>query len=66
MTVFDPNSPEFTRRTPTPAPRETPRMQLFITRHSTFFVLAAVLVAQLLLLSVQITRANNDRLIRIW
>jgi rod shape-determining protein MreC len=66
LTVFDPNSPEFTRRTPTPTPRETSRTQLFVTRHSTFFVLAGILVAQLLLLSIQITRANNDRLIRIW
>lgn len=66
MTVFDPNSPEFTRRAPTPSPREIPRMQLFVTRHAAFFILTGVLVAQLLLLSVQITRANNDRLIRHW
>lgn len=63
--MFDPNSPEFTRPL-TPPPREAPRMQLFVARHTPFFILLGVLVAQLLLLSLQITRSNNVRLIRVW
>jgi rod shape-determining protein MreC len=41
-------------------------MQAFIARHRPFFILAAVLVAQLLLLSFQITRNHDVRLIRVW
>jgi len=41
-------------------------MQAFVARHRPFFILAAVLVAQLLLLSFQITRGHNARLIRVW
>ena len=41
-------------------------MQVFIVRHRSFFVLVAVLIAQMLLLSLQITRAHNVRLIRVW
>lgn len=46
---------------------ETPeKMQAFVARHSAFFVLLAVLLAQLLLLSFQITRNQNVRLIQVW
>lgn len=46
---------------------ETPeRMQAFVVRHSSFFVLVAVLLGQLLLLSFQITRNQNVRLIQVW
>jgi len=62
--MFDPNSPEFTR--PVQAIREGPRMQAFVASHRPFFILVGVLVAQLLLLSLQITRTNNVRLIRVW
>jgi rod shape-determining protein MreC len=41
-------------------------MQAFIARHRPSFVLSAVLIAQLLLLSFQITRNHNVRLIRVW
>jgi rod shape-determining protein MreC len=41
-------------------------MQAFIARHRPVFVLAAVLLAQLLLLSLQITRNHDVRLIRVW
>jgi rod shape-determining protein MreC len=41
-------------------------MQAFVSRHRAFFVLLAVMVAQLLLLSVQITRNQNVRLIQVW
>jgi rod shape-determining protein MreC len=63
--MFDPNSPEFTRPVAL-SPREGPGMQAFLARHRPFFILVGVLVAQLLLLSVQITRNNNVRLIRVW
>lgn len=41
-------------------------MQAFVSRHRAFFILLAVMVAQLLLLSVQITRNQNVRLIQVW
>lgn len=41
-------------------------MQAFVGRHRDFFILLAVLLAQLLLLSVQITRNHNVRLIQEW
>jgi rod shape-determining protein MreC len=65
MTSFDPNSPELGAPSQ-PVTREGPDMQAFIARHRAFFVLAAVLVAQLLLLSFQITRNHDVRLIRVW
>jgi len=65
MTSFDPHSPELTASAP-PVAREGPDVQAFIARHRPFFILAAVLVAQLLLLSLQITRNHDVRLIRVW
>ena len=63
--MFDLNSPEL--RSPTgPVSREGPDMQAFVARRRPFFILVAVLVAQLLLLSLQITRNHEVRLIRIW
>ena len=41
-------------------------LQAFVASHRPFFILVAVLLAQLLLLSFQITRNHNVRLIRIW
>lgn len=38
----------------------------FVSRRSGFFVLLAVLLAQLLFLSLQITRGKNVRLIQVW
>jgi len=47
--------------------REGPEaVQAFVARHRAFFILVAVMVAQLLLLSVQITRNHNVRLIQVW
>jgi rod shape-determining protein MreC len=63
--MFDPNSPELTASTQ-PVTREGPDMQAFIARHRPVFILAAVLLAQLLLLSLQITRKRDVRLIRVW
>lgn len=47
-------------------PREGAGMPAFLARHKPFFVLVIVLVGQLLLLSLQITRNHNVRLIRLW
>ncbi len=41
-------------------------MQAFVTRHRPFLILLAVLVGELLLLSFQITRNRNVRLIQVW
>lgn len=41
-------------------------MQAFVGRHAAFFALLGVMLAQLLLLSVQITRSHNLRLIQVW
>lgn len=50
-----------------PLTREGPEvMQAFVVRHRPFFVLVAVLILQLLLLSFQITRNQNVRLIQVW
>jgi len=41
-------------------------MPVFIRRHRSFFTLLAVVIAQVLLLSLQITRNNHVPLIRYW
>lgn len=47
--------------------RDAPEvMQAFVSRHRPFFVLVAVMLSQILLLSVQITRNQNVRLIQVW
>ena len=54
-------------RTVQPLSREGPeKMQAFVWQHGPFFVLVAVLVAQLLLLSFQINRNHHMRLIEVW
>jgi rod shape-determining protein MreC len=64
--VFDPHSPELLRPE-RPPEREAPeKVQIFVVRHRAFFILAAVLLAQLLLLSAQITRNQKVRLIQVW
>ena len=63
--MFDPNLTDPTRPVQT-LDHEGPDMPAFISRHRSFFTLVAVVAAQILLLSLQITRNNNVRLIRIW
>jgi len=63
--TFDPNSPE-AAAPGQPVTRDGPNVQVFIARHRPSFVLAGVLLAQLLLLSLQITRSHDVRLIRVW
>ncbi len=63
--MFDPNSADLTR--PAQAlPHEGPDMPAFIRRHRSFFTLLVVVAAQILLLSLQITRNNHVPLIRYW
>jgi rod shape-determining protein MreC len=50
-----------------PLSREGPeKMQDFVMGHGPFFVLVAVMLGQFLLLSYQITRSHNVRLIKVW
>jgi rod shape-determining protein MreC len=42
------------------------RVRGFVARRGSFFVLLTVLLAQLVLLSVQITRGRNVRLVHVW
>ena len=63
--MFDPNSPDLTRPAPT-LERDGPDMPAFINRHRPLVALSAIVAAQLLLLSLQITRNHHVRLIRYW
>jgi rod shape-determining protein MreC len=49
-----------------PLAREGPQLHAFLASHRAFFILMGALIAQLLLLSVQITRDQHVRLIRVW
>jgi rod shape-determining protein MreC len=63
---MDSHSPQLGRNV-APLSREGPeKMQAFVARHGPFFVLAAVMVSQFLLLSFQMTRNRNVRLIKVW
>lgn len=63
--MFDPNAPDASR--PVQAlNNDGLGMPAFISRHRSFFTLLVVVAAQLLLLSLQITRNNHVRLIRYW
>src|SRR5271157_5065481 len=63
--MFDPNSPDLTR--PVEAlDHDGPDMPAFVKRHRSFFALLVIVTAQILLLSLQITRHNHVRLIRYW
>jgi len=63
--MFDPNSPELARPVQE-MNHDGPGMPAFIRGHRSFFALVAVVAAQLLLLSLQITRNHHVRLIRYW
>lgn len=60
------NSPEFAHPAAPRVPEGPEMMQAFVVRHRPFFILTLLLVAQLLLLSFQITRNHNVRLIKVW
>lgn len=63
--MFDPNVVDFIRPVPG-LEREGPNMPAIIRRHRSFFTLLAVVAAQVLVLSLQITRNNHVPLIRYW
>lgn len=64
--MLDPNFRESVRPDHPPSREGPVVLQAFVARHRAFFILMAVLVAQLLLLSLQITRSNKVRLIQVW
>jgi len=59
-------SPESARPVPPRAPETPEVVQAFISRHRSFFILLVVLIAQVILLSVQITRDRNMPLAKRW
>jgi len=63
--MLDANPREFTAPCPAPS-AEGPRLMAYLSRHLPIFVLLGSLTAQLLLLSFQITRNHDVRLIRVW
>jgi rod shape-determining protein MreC len=64
--MLEGSSPE-RRITVSPPTREGREVvQAFVGRHHAFFVLLAVLVTQLLLLSLQVTRDQKVRLLQVW
>lgn len=65
MTISGRNLPELARPDRT-WDGESPKVQLFVARHRPFLVLVGVMIAQLILLSFQITRNHKVRLIQVW
>jgi len=59
-------SPEAPRPAPPRVPEGPEVVQAFISRHRPFFTLVAVLAAQLVLLSLQITPAQHEPLAKAW
>jgi len=64
--MFESSSPEIPRAEQPPEREAPERVQAFVGSHRAFFILLGVLIAQLLLLSAQITRAHKVRLIQVW
>jgi rod shape-determining protein MreC len=64
--MFDSSSPGLLRAEQPPDVKDPERIQAFVARHRAFFILVGVLLAQLLLLSAQITRNHRVRLIQVW
>lgn len=64
--MLEVNSPETPQPGSPRAPDAPELMHAFINRHIPFLILAAVLLAQLVLLAFQVTRKDNVRLIKLW
>jgi rod shape-determining protein MreC len=64
--MVDPDSAQFFGPVQHISGQSPEAMQAFVSRHRALFILLGVMVAQLLLLSVQITRNHNVRLIQVW
>jgi rod shape-determining protein MreC len=65
-TLLEVRSPLTSRPVPPRVPEGPQVVQAFISRHRSFFVLLAVLMAQLVLLSVQVTRDRSVPLAKVW
>ena len=63
--MLDANPREFSAPISNPS-AEGPRLRAYLSRHLPILVLLVTLTAQLLLLSFQITRNHDVRLIRVW
>jgi rod shape-determining protein MreC len=63
--MLDANPREFTAPASNPS-ADGPRLRRYLSRHLPILVLLGTLAAQLLLLSFQITRNHDVRLIRVW
>jgi rod shape-determining protein MreC len=64
--MFDPGRPQLGRLDTAGGRGSREGVPGFVSRRSAFFVLIAALLAQLLFLSVQITRGKNVPLIQLW
>ncbi len=64
--VFDPHSSDSTRAERPPERAAPEKLQTFVAKHSAFFLLLGVMVAQLLVLSAQVTHNHKARLIQVW
>ena len=64
--VLELRSPEASRPIPPRTPEGPQLVQAFISRHRPFFTLLVVLVGQLVMLSVQITRSRSVPLAKVW
>ncbi len=65
-TLLEIRSPLTARPIPPRVPEGPQLVQAFISRHRPFFILLAVLMAQLVLLSVQVTRDRSVPLAKVW
>lgn len=65
-TLLEIRSPLTARPVPPRVPEGPQVVQAFISQHRSFFILLAVLMAQLVLLSVQVTRDRNVPLAKVW
>lgn len=65
-TLLELRSPLTARPVPPRVPEGPQVVQAFISRHRPFFILLAVLMGQLLLLSIQVSRDQNVPLAKVW
>jgi rod shape-determining protein MreC len=65
-TLLEIRSPLTSRPVPPRVPEGPRVVQAFISRHRSFFLLLAVLMMQLVLLSVQVTRDRSVPLAKVW
>jgi rod shape-determining protein MreC len=64
--MFEGTSAETSRPAAPRAPEAPEILRAFVTRHIPFFILVAVLLAQLIFLAYQVRRKHHVRLIKVW